>query len=337
MSKTVSLLGLLVIVVTGTFIYSQAPAVAEPADGLVGTLIVLNKSGNDANFIDLASGEIIATLPTGRGPHELIATDDGRWAIGTDYSGGNSLTVFDVANMEVARTIDLSEYPRPHGILLLPGEQEVIVTSEASSKLVIVNFHSGEIVRTIDTNQRGSHMVALSADGSVAFTSNGGSDSVSVIDVVNGSFVRSIDVPDSPEAITTNKSGSEVWVGSNAEQVVSVISAEERATIAQWPGFSWPYRILLTDDERYAIMPDLRNNDLRFFDAQSKTELGSMDLSGDRPEGVVLYSDDRTLFLALSGRDKILAIDIESREVLGEYPTGSEPDGIAYSPLRLRN
>ncbi|MDD9888964.1 MAG: hypothetical protein OXU30_01320 [Gammaproteobacteria bacterium] len=117
----VMILGLTMI----TTVYSQE----DIPDGLQGTLIVLNKQGHDASFIDLGSGEIIATLPTGRGPHELVVTDDGKWAIGTDYSGGNSLTVFDVENLSVARTIDLSDYLRPHGILFMPGQQEVIISS----------------------------------------------------------------------------------------------------------------------------------------------------------------------------------------------------------------
>ena len=309
---------------------------AQHPEGLRGTIIVLNKSGHDASFIDLATGGIVATLPTGRGPHELVTTSDGRWAVGTDYSGGNSLTVFDVPNLRVNRTIDLSDFPRPHGILLLPGEEEVIVTSEASRTLVIVNFRRGEIVRSISTNQQGSHMVALSQDGSRAYTSNGGSDSVSVLDVDGGGFYRAFTVPDRPEAITTNKAGTEIWVGSNDEEVVSVYSAEEGELLAQWSGFAWPYRILLTRDERYAIIPDLGKEEIRFFDVASKSELGSIDLPGARPEGVVLYPDDRTLFLALAGRDRVTVIDIVSREIMGEYPTGSAPDGIGYSPLQLR-
>jgi len=308
----------------------------EPAPGLKGTLVVLNKAGHDASFVDLASGELITTLPTGQGPHELIVTHDGRWAIGTDYSGGNSLTVFDIENLRIERTIDFSDYPRPHGVLFLPGQEEVIVTSEASNQLVIVNFRSGEILRAIGTNQAGSHMVALAEDGSVAYTSNGSSNSVSVIDVNEGRFIKTISVPDRPEAITTNNSGSEIWVGSNDREVVSVLSATDEALIAQWSGFDWPYRILLTEDERYAVMPDLNNNNLRFFDAQSKTELGVMDLGGSRPQGVVLYSDDRTLFISLSGQDRVLVIDIEGREILGDYETGSAPDGIGFSPLVLR-
>jgi len=38
---------------------------------LSGTLIVLNKGGNNASSIDLASGEIVATLPTGREPGNI--------------------------------------------------------------------------------------------------------------------------------------------------------------------------------------------------------------------------------------------------------------------------
>lgn len=327
---------LLLILVISMLPVTPVVAQAEIPDDLHGTLIVLNKSGHDASFIDLASGEVVATLPTGRGPHELVVTDDGKWAIGTDYSRGNSLTVFDVENLLVARTIDLSEYPRPHGILFLPGQQEVIISSEASRTVVIVNFHTGEIIEAIDTNQNGSHMVAVSEDGSVAYTSNGGSSSVSVIDVSNSQFERTISVPNRPEAITTNKSGSEIWVGSNDEEVVTVISSNDDEIIAQWEGFEWPYRILLTDDERYAIMPDLSNNDLRFFDARRKVELGSIDLSDTRPQGVVLYPDDRTLFLSLAGQDRILVIDVETRVILGEYAAGSSPDGIGYSSLELR-
>ena len=309
---------------------------ADQPVGLEGTLIVLNKSGHDASFIDLGSGEIIATVPTGRGPHELVVTDDGRWAIGTDYAGGNSLTVFDVENLQVERTIDFSDYPRPHGILFLPGQEEVIVTSEASNSLVVVNFRSGEILRVIDTTQNGSHMVAVSKDGRVAYTSNGNSNSVSVIDIAQGRTTKVIDVPNRPEAITTNKSGSEIWVGSNDEEVVTVISADDESVLRQWSGFNWPYRILLTDDEQYAVMPDLGNEVLRFFDVPKGTELGVMNLAQASPQGVSWYSDDRTLFLSLSGRDQVLVVDVESREVLGEYSTGDAPDGIAYSPLVLR-
>jgi len=319
-----------------TRLTAQAVIPDTPAPGLTGTLVVLNKSGHDASFIDLATGETVAVLPTGEGPHELLVTLDGRTAVGTDYNAGNSLTVFDVAGPSVLRTIDLSDYPRPHGIVWLPGQREVLVTSEASNTLVVVDIVEGRVVRVIDTEQPGSHMVAVSEDGSVAYTSNGAGNSVSVIDVAAGEVTRVLDVPDRPEAITTTRSGDEIWVGSNSEVVVSVVSPEDGTIQRQWDGFSWPYRILLTRDERMAIMPDMRTNTIRFFDNATSEEVGSIDLALMGPQGVVLHPDDRTLFLSLSRRDRVIVIDIETREILGSYATGSSPDGIGYSPLVIR-
>jgi len=40
--------------------------------------------------------------------------------------------------------------------------------------------------------------------------------------------------------------------------------------------------------------------------------------------------------LSLSGENRVLAINIETQEVLGDYATGEAPDGIGYSPLVLQ-
>ena len=312
------------------------PVISQVPEGLTGTLIVLNKAGDDASFIDLASGELVATLPTGDDPHELIVTDDGRWAIGTNYRGGNSLTVFDIENLSVARTIDLSAHPQPHGVLLVPGQERVIVTAEGSSQLIVVDFHGGDIETSIETGQPGSHMVALSEDGSMAFTANTQGNSVSVVDVAAAETLRVLDVPARPEAITTNRSATDVWVGSNDEGTVSVIDPADGRVRRQLAGFSWPYRILLTEDERYVVIPDARAEVLHVFDAESGEELGKLDFSGSGPQGVALYPDDRTLFLSLSRRGKVAVVDIETMQVLGEYEAGSGPDGIGFSMLQVR-
>lgn len=309
-------------------------AAAIPAD-LSGTLLVLNKNGNDASFIDLATGEITATLATGAGPHELVVSEDGLWAVATNYGGGDSLTVFDVENATVARTIDLRDYPRPHGLSFLPGQQEVVVTSESSAALVVVNIHSGVILGSLPTNGRGSHMLALPESGDLVFTSNMSSNNVSVINLSRGRMQAAFKLPPRPEAITVNKSGSEIWVGSNDEGLVSVLNTANGQVEAQLTGFDWPYRILLSHDERLAVVPDMNNNDLRFIDGESKQELGRIELPDSNPQGIIFHPNDRVLFLALAGQDKVLAIDADRREILGEYITGEAPDGLGYSALVL--
>lgn len=307
-------------------------AAAQSATNETGTLVVVNKAENTASIIDLATRRTVATLPTGTGPHEVALSGDGRWAVVTDYAGGNSLTVIDVSVPAVVRTIDLSRYPRPHGIAFLPGDSLVAVTSEASQNVVFAHVARGEIVNNVSTGQRGSHMLAVVGSGAVIYTSNG-AGTVSELDVPRKARTRVMDVAPQLEAITVTKDGGEVWVGSNAEGTVNVVNTRTGETEHSLPGFSWPYRILITPDNAVAIIPDLRNHDLRFFDRVTKREIASVDFPGAGPQGLTLGGNRRTLYLSLNAENRIAVMDLETKEVTGYIPTGAGPDGIVYSPI----
>ena len=302
--------------------------------GINGTVVVLNKGANSAHFIDLATGERRAELPTGQGPHELIITRDGRTAVGTDY-GANSLKVFDVESATVTRSIDLGQYDSPHGIVFLPGDELVAVTSENQNAVVIVRIATGQIEQVIDTEARGSHMVAATADGQTLWTGDMNSNTVTELSRSTGAKVRALPAPARPEAINVNRSGTRVFAGSNATGRVSVFNTETGEATALAEGFGWPYRMFLTPDEDQLIVPDLEGEVLRFFDLNQMTELGSIAFPGEGPQGLVMYGDGRHLFLSLSAANRIAVVDIPNRRVVGYLPTGTRPDGIAWSSLRV--
>jgi DNA-binding beta-propeller fold protein YncE len=309
---------------------------AQSADGRTGTLVVLNKNAASATFIDVASGETVATLPTGDGPHELAMTSDGRWAVSTDYSGGNSLTVFDVQNTRVERTIDLRRYPRPHGAFFLPGDSILAVTSEQSQNVVLVQPFRGEVVGAIPTGVGGSHMVAVTGDGSTLYTGDMQAATVSRLDVGTLSKTASFAVPAQPEAITVTRDGAQVWVGSNAEERVSVVDTESGEVAATIPGFSWPYRILIVEEHAVVVIPDMRLNVVRFIDFTDHREVGRIELPGEGPQGVVVTPDRGTIFLSLSASDQVAVIDLATRRVVRRLDAGPTPDGIGWSPIVLR-
>ena len=308
---------------------------AQSQDGLTGTLVILNKGEATATFIDVASGEAVARLPTGQGPHELAVTKDGRWAVSTDYSGGNSLTVFDIENVRVDSTIDLSGYSRPHGAFFLQGDTILAVTSEATSNVVLVNPFQSEIIGSIGTGASGSHMVAVTGDGGTLFTGNMAESSVSQLDVASRSHTATFSVPGTPEAITVSQDGSEVWVGSNAEGVVSVVDIEAGRVTSPLSGFDWPYRILIVPSHDLVVIPDMGRHVVRFIQHSSRTDIETLSLPDEGPQGVVLTPDQGTLFLSLSMSGQIAVIDLETRQIVRRIESGATPDGIGWSPLVL--
>ncbi|HSM06668.1 MAG TPA: hypothetical protein VK858_18735 [Longimicrobiales bacterium] len=313
------------------------PGAAQGPDSMSGTVVVLNKRGNDASFIDLATGAVVATAPTGTGPHELLVLGDGTTAVGTDYEGDvGSLTVFDVPSGRRLRTIDLSPYRRPHGIDALPGDSVVAVTVEQDRAVLLVRVADGAIVDVIDTRADGSHMVAVPADGRTLWTGDIGSNTVSQFSVETGERLQALPAPDQPEAINVTADGGRVFAGSNATGLVSVFDTGDgsRTTVAE--GFGWPYRMFLTPGAGQLIVPDLRGEVLRFFDGSTYQELGRIAFPGEGPQGLVLHPDGRHLFLSLSAANRIAVVDIRDRRVVGHLPAGSSPDGIGYSPATVR-
>ncbi|MCH9014406.1 MAG: YncE family protein [Gemmatimonadetes bacterium] len=320
-------------VVTTAMLPSQPDRLA--AQSRTGTLVVTNKGANTASVIDIGSQRIVATIPTGNGPHEVAISHDGRWAVTTNYGtqeAGNSLTLIDVQRASGIGTIDLGRYTRPHGAVFLPGDSLLAVTSEATQSLVLVRLPFGEIARTIATEQDVSHMVTAVTDGGRAWTSNIRSGTISELDIFSGTLVRIITVPPQPEAIQITPDGSEVWVGSNQLGTVSVINATSGSIEATFEGFSFPYRIAFTEDGSTAVVPDLRKNEIRIFDRATREELATIRTVGGGPEGVTIVGN-RFAYISLSQRNEVAIIDLESHSVVGTLPTGNRPDGIGYSPL----
>jgi DNA-binding beta-propeller fold protein YncE len=310
-------------------------SIAAQVPGLTGTIIVTNKTPSTATIIDVASGRTLATLPTGPGPHEIALTANGATAVVTDYSGPagtrKTLTVIDVPGMKVVRTIELGQYTAPHGIVYLPGDSLVAVTSEASRNVVIVHVASGEIRKAIGTTFPGSHMIGVTRDGARGYTGNMGANTVSELDLRNGAFVRSWDVPTTPEAINVTPDGKEVWVGSNATGKVSVINVATGAITTAAEGVSWPYRVLYTPDVKTVVIPDLRNHEVRFIERESKKEISRISLPGEGPQGITITPDAKYIFLSLSTQSKVAIIDMKTRTVVGHLAAGNTPDGIVYT------
>jgi len=310
-----------------------AGSAAAQVAGLGGTLIVTNKSPSTATIVDVASGRTLAQLPTGPGPHEVVVSRDGRLAVVTDYGGQprRTLTVIDVPALKVARTIDLGPYTAPHGIAFLPGDSIVAVTSETTRNVVLVNVVAGDVVAAIGTHGNGSHMVGVTGDGSRAYTGNMGSNTVSELDLRTRAFTRSWEVPPQPEAINVTPDGSEVWVGSNSTGKVSVIDIASGAVSTAAEGVAWPYRVAYTPDAATVIIPDMRNDEVRFLGRVTRRELGRLALPGGGPQGIVISPDGRYAFQSLSRQAKVVVIDLRTRAIVRELAAGETPDGVAFT------
>ncbi len=319
---------------------AQDPAEESEAGSLAdvgGTLVVVNKGANSVSIVDVASAEILVTLPTGQGPHEVAISKDGLRAVVTDYgsqTGGNSLTVIDVPGLSLERTISLGSHTRPHGIAFLPGDEIVAVSTEGSAHVLLVHVGNGTIETALPTVGDVSHMVAVPASAEHIYTSDIRDGTVTELGVAEGGVTRKFNVPETPEAIGVTPDGSEVWVGSNNLGLVSVIdTGSGEVDTGVLSGFGFPYRVLFSQDASLVLIPDLRNNELRFVDRASRQVLETLEFPGGGPQGITFSTDESALFLAMSAQNQVAVIDVASRTVIGFLPAAGRPDGVAHTSL----
>ncbi len=186
---------------------AERSAEAPPAGA---TLLVGNKGEDTLSFIDLASGRELARLPTGRMPHEIAVSPDGRQAAVVAY-GGTTIDIFDVRSRTKLRTIDLSPNAGPHGLIWL-DDGRLVATTERSQSLAIVDTRRNDALSTIRTDQQGTHMVAVSADARFAYTANIPAGTVTVVDLAARRKLRDIQVGGAPEGIALSCDGRTLWV-----------------------------------------------------------------------------------------------------------------------------
>lgn len=315
-------------------VLAPAAALAQPT----GDLVVLNKGGDTAQIVSMPAAETTATLATGRGPHEAAISPDGRWAVAANYEdpAASTLTVYDLRTRQTERVIDLGDNARPHGLAFIPGTPRLAVTCEGVQQLAIVNIESGDTEARIDTDARGSHMVAVTPDGARAFVPNLADGTVSVIDLARGSLVKIIETAPGAEGVAVTPDGTEVWITNRAAGSISIIDAaslEVLETIA-CPGF--PIRCAVTPDGERVLVSCATAGVVAEFDRASREELrriatrGADQPAGLAPIGLLIVPAGTHAFAANAADGDVAVIDLGTGAVIQRIAAGDNPDGMAF-------
>ncbi len=329
---------------------------AAATAGEAATLVVANKAEATASLIDLASGEVRATLPTGEAPHEVAVSPDGRLALvsnyGTRQAPGSTLTLIDVAAAQVVRTIDLGEYRRPHGVAWLADGQRAVVTAEANQALLIIDAIGGGVLFSVPTGQDVSHMVAVTPDGRRAFVTSIRSGTATAVDLEKRQVIASVATGEGAEGVAVTPDGRQVWVTNRAADTVTVLDAATLEILATLPSPAFPIRAVATPDGARILVTAARSGDIKVFDVASRVLARSVVLEvsatatggrlfGDAfgassvPIGILVAPDGRRAFVAHANADVISIVDLLSWERVGSLRAGKEPDGMGFSPLAV--
>lgn len=323
--RLIGLAGLLLI--AGTLL--TAAEIPSPA------LLVLNKDENSLAIIDPGSRKVVARVPTGEVPHELVVSSDGKLAFTSNYGAqkpGNSISVIDLANQKELRRVDLGPLGRPHGLFFADGK--LYFTSEASKNIGRYDPIENKIDWLLGTGQNGTHMVLISNDRNTIFTANIGSDTISLIERAsgaNGWNQTVIPVGKGPEAMDLSPDGKEFWAAHSRDGAVSVIDVGSKKVVQTIAvNTKRSNRLKFTPDGKTVLISDLGGGELVVVDAAARKEIKRIAV-GKNPEGILIVPDGSRAYVAISGDKNLAIMDLKTLQVTDRIPTGGSPDGMAWA------
>ncbi len=150
-------------------------------------LLVLEKSDNSLAIVDPANLQIVARVPAGPDPHEIVASADGKLAYISNYGGPDSalstISVIDLASRKALSPINLGTLRSAHGLVFAGGK--LYFTAETNKVVGRYDPVAQSVDWVLGTGQDRTHMVAVSGSLDRIVTSNVSSGTISVIEQVS--------------------------------------------------------------------------------------------------------------------------------------------------------
>jgi YVTN family beta-propeller protein len=331
-------------------------------------LLALSKRDHTLSIVDPASLKILAKVPIGNDPHEVIASADGKTAYVSNYGGGayNTLAVVDLIAQKPLPAVDLGALRGPHGLDFASGK--VWFTAEAAKAIGSYDPASGKVDWILGTGQNRTHMIFVSKvekaeDLKWIVTTNVSSGTVSIIEKAaphppgpapgappgmtpppgggpprgpmgppGGDWDETVvRVGNGSEGFDVSPDRKEIWVANAQEGTVSIINVATKQVVETLAA-NVPHanRLKFTPDGKLVLISSLGMSDLVVLDAASRKEVKRITL-GHGAAGIQMQPDGSRAFVACSPDNYVAVVDLKKLEVTGHLDVGVEPDGLAWA------
>ena len=310
------------------------------------TLLALSKSDHILAIIDPGTLKVIARIPVGSDPHEVVASTDGKTAYVTIYGGGSlhELNVIDLVALKPLPAIDTKPLMGPHGITYIDGK--VWFTAEGTKTVARYDPSDGKFDWVMGTGQDRTHMIYVTPDGKMVYTTNVSSGTVSILadSLINPSAVPNgfsppphrdwvqtlVSASKGSEGFDVSPDGKELWTASADDGTIAVIDLSAKQLInkidAKVIGAN---RLKFTLDGKRVLITSLRTGDLFIFDAASHKRLKVVS-TGRGAAGILLDDDGSRAFIGCTADNYVAVVDLKTFKVTAHIAIQGA-DGLAWA------
>jgi DNA-binding beta-propeller fold protein YncE len=280
----------------------------------------------------------------------------------------NTISVVDVTAQKKIAPISLGALHSPHG-LWYSGDK-LYFTAETNKVIGRYDPDTRAIDWVLGTGQERTHMVIADETQDRIFTSNVNSGTISIIEHIvapapgpppgapAGGASPPVNQPQGTprkdwqitniasgrgsEGFDVSVDGRELWAANAQDGTVTVIDVATKKPRVTFPiGVERANRLKFTPDGKRVLVSGLGGGpnaqssstdagNVAVIDVATHKEIKKFNLGGGSA-GILILADGSRAYVAVSARDKVVAIDLHKLEVISELATGKNPDGLAWT------
>ncbi|WP_152206339.1 malectin domain-containing carbohydrate-binding protein [Marinobacter changyiensis] len=302
---------------------------------------VVNPDNDSVSLV--VNGTLQAEISVGDQPSAIALASESNQAW-VSNKGDSTLSVIDLDGQVNLKTVDLPSYAQPHGIVFLPGSQQLLVVLEARQEIIKLDTSTDQIVKTVGIPGRPRHL-AVDALGEKVYVS---------------SFITPSIPGESTSAPDVASAGGEIYVldAGTLTQVDTIMLGYSSRGVSEHAGPGIPNYLqapVMSPDGTMAVVPSKQDNILSgalrggpgmTFDQTVRSVSSIINLiegtanpgaridhdNASIASAAVFSGDGRYIFVALETSREIAVYNIQSGFQLTRLATGLAPQGVALSP-----
>lgn len=344
----------LAISLAGAPLSAQHVTRRDSYEGVVVRILQSNNAGNVHHIIDPLSNEIVGVIEGCPNPHNLFAHPDGTYYYCSNENQ-STLDVFDTRTLELVEQLPLTA--RPNKAAVNKVLRKIYVGIVAAPYVDVFDLDTHEKITSIEV-PTGIHNVYVSPDGNwvVAGLTGRAENSIQVIDARTDRVVREINLVDAhgeprtvrPMAFLGGDNGAPLKLfanGTGVNAVWVVDWATGRTDTILYPP-RLPAFMQNADGNQGAPMHGLEvlpNRSMVWASSRLDSRIYGWTLPDLQYVGAVEVGptanwmtstpDSRFMYVAISGSDQTIAIDLQTREIVARMTTGARPARIDVAIL----
>ena len=332
-------------ILLATLSYTSTDCIAQ--SGQQATLLALSKNDHTLAIINSVTLKVIARVPVGPDPHEVVTSYDGKTAYVSNTGGGRSyeINVIDLVAQKALPNIDTRPLTGPHGLMFAAGK--VWFSAEGAKSVGRYDPATGKLDWSMGTGQERTHMIYVTADEKKVYTTNVSAGTVSILSDTllpappfpgaqpRRDWIQTV-VPAAKgvEGFDVTPDGRQLWTAASDDGTISVIDlATKKRTYVIDAKVVGANRLIFTPDGKRALISSLRAGDLVVYDVASRKEIKRLNI-GHGAAGILMDPDGSRAFIGCTPDNYVAVVDLKKLEIIGHIDVGPGPDGLAWAVRR---